>query len=107
MDRYDLIVVGAGPGGYPAAIRAAQQGASVALVEREALGGTCLNWGCIPTKTLIAAGSVFHRLRQGRPGLRAEPPALDYAALRRHKDGVVDTLRGGIGRLLKAHGYLT
>ncbi len=104
MDCYDLIVVGAGPGGYPAAIRAAQQGASVALVEREALGGTCLNWGCIPTKTLIAAGSDFHRLRQGRPGLRAEPPALDYAALRRHKDSVVDTLRGGIGRLLKAHG---
>ena len=63
MEQFDLIVIGAGPGGYPAAIRAAQLGAKVALVEREQLGGTCLNWGCIPTKALIAAADTFAKIK--------------------------------------------
>ena len=63
MDQYDVVVIGAGPGGYPAAIRAAQLGASVAIVERERYGGTCLNFGCIPTKTLIASAEAFAHLR--------------------------------------------
>ena len=63
MESFDLVVIGSGPGGYPAAIRGAQLGAKVAIVEKERLGGTCLNWGCIPTKTLIASASLYHRMR--------------------------------------------
>ena len=63
METFDVVVIGAGPGGYPAAIRAAQLGASVAIVEKEQLGGTCLNWGCIPTKSLIAAADTFARIQ--------------------------------------------
>ena len=59
MENFDVVVIGAGPGGYPAAIRAAQLGASVAIVEKEQLGGTCLNWGCIPSKALIAAADTL------------------------------------------------
>ena len=63
METFDLVVIGAGPGGYPAAIRAAQLGAKVAIIEREKLGGTCLNWGCIPTKALIAAAETFENIK--------------------------------------------
>ena len=63
MERFDVVVIGAGPGGYPAAIRAAQLGASVAIVERDRFGGTCLNYGCIPTKTLIASAETFAHVR--------------------------------------------
>lgn len=105
MEKYDFIVIGAGPGGYPAAIRAAQQGAAVALVEKEALGGTCLNWGCIPTKTLIAASALLENVRHADTlGLRIEKAACDYAAMIKNKDQVVAKLRGGIGQLLKSHG---
>jgi len=67
MENFDIAVIGAGPGGYPAAIRAAQLGASVAIVEKEQLGGTCLNWGCIPTKSLIAAAGTFAQITHARP----------------------------------------
>ncbi len=105
METVDLIVIGGGPGGYPAAIRAAQRGARVALVEREALGGTCLNWGCIPTKSLIASATLLSAAKHaaGR-GLRAEGSAADYAAMAAAKDQAVAKLRGGIAGLLKAHG---
>ncbi len=105
MEKYDLVVIGAGPAGYPAAIRAAQLGASVALVEGEALGGTCLNWGCIPTKTLIA-GAALHRLvsRPNPFGISAQRVACDYAAMLRNKEQVVSKLRSGIALLLKANG---
>jgi len=63
METFDVVVIGAGPGGYPAAIRAAQLGGKVAIVERECYGGTCLNWGCIPTKTLIASSTLFRRMK--------------------------------------------
>src|SRR5581483_9628149 len=63
METFDIVVIGAGPGGYPAAIRAAQLGAKVAIVEKEQLGGTCLNWGCIPTKALIAAAETFEKIK--------------------------------------------
>lgn len=105
MEKYDLVVIGGGPGGYPAAIRGAQRGAAVALVEKEALGGTCLNWGCIPTKTLIAAATHYDALRQAeRFGLRTDHVAFDYAAMIQNKNQVVQKLRGGIVQLLKAHG---
>ena len=60
MEKYDVAVIGSGPGGYPAAIRAAQLGASVAIIEKEKVGGTCLNWGCIPTKALLRSAEIKH-----------------------------------------------
>jgi dihydrolipoamide dehydrogenase len=102
---FDIVVIGAGPGGYPAAIRAAQLGASVALVEKEALGGTCLNWGCIPTKTLIASSEEFARIKSASAlGLRVEGASFDYGAMADRKDQVVEKLRNGIQQLLKANG---
>ena len=105
MAAFDIVVIGAGPGGYPAAIRAAQLGASVALVEKEELGGTCLNWGCIPTKTLIASSELFARIKSaGAMGLRVDNASFDYAAMADRKDQVVQKLRNGIKQLLKANG---
>ena len=70
-DQYDLIVLGSGPGGYVAAIRAAQLGLKVAIVERELLGGICLNWGCIPTKALLRSAEIFHYMQHAKDyGLR-------------------------------------
>jgi len=104
MEVFDLVVIGAGPGGYPAAIRAAQLGASVAIVEREKFGGTCLNWGCIPTKALIAGAEAVHHARHPHiPGISATVTA-DYAALIGHKNKVVAQLTGGIKQLLTANG---
>jgi dihydrolipoamide dehydrogenase len=105
METYDIVVIGAGPGGYPAAIRAAQLGAKVAIVEREAVGGTCLNWGCIPTKTLIASAELYHRMAHAEAmGLRAGKPEYDYVAMAKRKDEVVAKLRGGVETLLKGNG---
>lgn len=104
---FDLIVIGAGPGGYPAAIKAAQLGAKTAIVEREWLGGTCLNCGCIPTKTLIAGAEVYQKILHADAfGIHAGIPEIDYAAMKKRKDGVVQTLQSGIGSLLKAHGVM-
>ena len=63
METFDIVVIGAGPGGYPAAIHAAQLGAKVAIVEKEQLGGTCLNWGCIPTKSLLRNAGLYHLMK--------------------------------------------
>ena len=105
MAAFDIVVIGAGPGGYPAAIRAAQLGASVALVEKEELGGTCLNWGCIPTKTLIASSELFARIKSAEAmGLRVASASFDYAAMADRKDQVVAKLRNGVKQLLKANG---
>jgi dihydrolipoamide dehydrogenase len=102
MEKFDIIVIGAGPGGYPAAIRAAQLGKSVAIVEREQLGGTCLNWGCIPTKLFISAAELYHSLLQAEKiGIKAQSLTLNYSELASHKDRVVGKLRGGVGQLLK------
>src|SRR5512138_2620933 len=105
MDTFDVVVIGAGPGGYPAAIRASQLGASVAVVEKERLGGTCLNWGCIPTKALIAAADSFHRLKHASSfGITFKEASVDYTALVAHKDKVVAQLQGGIKQLLTTNG---
>jgi dihydrolipoamide dehydrogenase len=105
VETFSVVVIGAGPGGYPAAIRAAQLGASVAIVEKEELGGTCLNWGCIPTKTLLASSDLYARMKSaGEMGLRADGPTFDYAAMAARKDQVVGLLRNGIKQLLKANG---
>jgi dihydrolipoamide dehydrogenase len=105
MEAFDVVVVGAGPGGYPAAIRAAQKGASVAIVEKESLGGTCLNWGCIPTKTLIASSSLHNRMKHaGDLGLNAGKVTFDYAAMMKRKADVVGKLKSGVEMLLNANG---
>ncbi len=105
MAAFDIVVIGAGPGGYPAAIRAAQLGASVALVEKEEMGGTCLNWGCIPTKTLIASSELLAKIKSASAmGLRVENASFDYAAMSDRKDQIIQKLRSGIKQLLKANG---
>jgi dihydrolipoyl dehydrogenase len=101
---FDAVVVGAGTGGYPAAIRLAQLGKKTALVEKESLGGVCLNWGCIPSKALIAAANLVDDIRgAGERGILAEP-RVDVAKLREFKDGVVKKLVGGVGLLEKGNG---
>ncbi len=103
---YDLTVIGGGPGGYVAAIRAAQMGMSVAVVEeRSTLGGVCLNEGCIPSKALLDSSELFAlaRDRFAGHGILIDPPRLDLAALLKRKDGVVKRLTGGIASLFKKH----
>jgi len=102
--RYDAVVIGGGPGGYVAAIRLAQLGKRTALVEREALGGTCLNWGCIPSKALIAAANLADEVRGAAArGIVAEA-RIDVAKLRAFKDEVVRKLVAGVGTLEKGNG---
>lgn len=99
---YDLIVIGAGPGGYVAAIRAAQLGLKTAVVEREHLGGICLNWGCIPTKALLRSSEVFHLMERAKDfGLSADKIGYDLDAVVKRSRGVAGQLSGGIGHLLK------
>ena len=105
MENFDVVVIGAGPGGYPAAIRAAQLGARVALVERENIGGTCLNVGCIPTKALIACADAFVHLRDAaKLGVKADNITADFGAMVAHKQGVVTQLRKGVAALLAGNG---
>jgi dihydrolipoamide dehydrogenase len=105
MENFDIAVIGAGPGGYPAAIRAAQLGAKVAIVEKEQMGGTCLNWGCIPTKALIATAETFFHITHAQAlGINVTGAAVDYPAMIRNKDKTVGLLRGGVKQLLSANG---
>jgi dihydrolipoamide dehydrogenase len=105
METFDVVVIGAGPGGYPAAIRAAQLGAAVAIVEKEYFGGTCLNCGCIPTKALIAAADLYQHIRHADAlGISVKGASVDYAAMIGHKDKVVSQLRNGVKQLLTANG---
>ena len=101
---FDLIVIGSGPGGYVAAIRAAQLGLKTAIVEREQLGGICLNWGCIPTKALLKSGEVFETLSHlSEYGLAADAPRFDFAKVIERSRGVSKQLNGGVGFLMKKH----
>ncbi len=99
---YDVIVIGAGPGGYVAAIRAAQLGKKVVIVERENLGGICLNWGCIPTKALLRSAEVFHLMHRAKEfGLAATGISYDLPAVVARSRGVAKQLSSGIGHLMK------
>jgi len=99
---FDMIVIGAGPGGYVCAIRGAQLGLKVAVVEREHLGGICLNWGCIPTKALLRSSEVFHLMERAKEfGLSAEKIGYDLPAVVQRSRGVAKQLAGGVGHLLK------
>jgi len=100
--KFDIIVIGSGPGGYVAAIRAAQLGFKVAVVERAELGGICLNWGCIPTKALLKSASVFQYIRHAAEyGVSAPEAKADFPAMIRRSREVADTMSKGIQFLLK------
>ncbi len=101
-EAFDLIVLGSGPGGYVAAIRAAQLGLKVAIVERENLGGICLNWGCIPTKALLRSAEVFHQMKHAKDyGLAADNITADLAAVVARSRGVAKQLNQGVTHLMK------
>jgi dihydrolipoamide dehydrogenase len=100
--EFDLIVIGSGPGGYVAAIRAAQLGLKTAIVERELLGGVCLNWGCIPTKALLKSGEVFEQLSHlGDYGLAVDKPSFDFDKIVARSRGVAKQLNQGVAYLMK------
>ncbi len=101
-ESYDVIVIGGGPGGYVAAIRAAQLGFKTAVAEREHLGGICLNWGCIPTKALLRSAEIYHYMEHAKDyGLSAEKVGFDAAAVVKRSRGVSGQLNGGVTHLMK------
>src|SRR5437667_6309451 len=105
---FAVVVVGGGPGGYVAALRAAQLGARTAIVEKDRMGGTCLVRGCIPTKALLQSSELYTLAKAGRPfGLVADNVGFDWPAALRRKTAVVDQLVKGVEGLLKAGGVMS
>lgn len=103
--NYDVVVLGAGPGGYECAIRCAQYGKRVALVEAREVGGTCLNRGCIPTKALLHGAEVYECAKNSAAcGVITGEVSFDFAKMAEYKDAIVSKLRSGIAGLEKAHG---
>lgn len=101
-DRYDVAVIGAGPGGYVAAIRAAQLGLRPVVIERENLGGICLNWGCIPTKALLRSAEIYHLMHRAKEfGLRADGVGFDLDAVVKRSRSVAKQLSSGVAHLMK------
>src|SRR5215216_4535306 len=100
--EFDIIIIGAGPGGYVTAIRAAQLGFKTAIVEREHLGGICLNWGCIPTKALLRSAEIYHYLQHaGAYGLSNDKPGFDLAKVVARSRAVAKQLNQGVAHLMK------
>ena len=105
---FDIIIIGSGPGGYVTAIRAAQLGFKVAVVERDHLGGICLNWGCIPTKALLRSAEIFHYMQHAKDyGLKADNVGLDTAAVVKRSRGVSKRLSDGVGFLFRKNKIVT
>ena len=99
---FDVIVIGGGPGGYVAAIRAAQLGHKTAVVEREHMGGVCLNWGCIPTKALLRTSEIYHLMNHADAyGLACDNPRFDVKKIVERSRSVAKQLSGGVGMLMK------
>ena len=102
MENFDVIVIGGGPGGYVAAVRSSQLGFKTALVEKEHLGGTCLNWGCIPTKSLLRNGEVAHLLTKGRAyGFSFDNLIVDYSVAHKRSRSVVTRQNKRVAFLMK------
>ena len=102
MSKYDIIVLGSGPGGYVTAIRASQLGFETAIVEKESLGGVCLNWGCIPTKALLKSAQVFEYLKHAEDyGLKVEGADKDFDAVVKRSRGVAEGMSKGVQFLMK------
>src|SRR6185436_6559331 len=100
--NYDVIVIGSGPGGYVAAIRASQLGMKTAIVEKAELGGVCLNWGCIPTKALLKSAQVFEYLMHAQDyGLKTSGVDKDFAAIIKRSRNVADKMSKGVQFLMK------
>jgi len=100
--NYDIIVLGSGPGGYVTAIRASQLGLKTAIIERESLGGICLNWGCIPTKALLKSANVFEYLTHAEDyGIKVKGGEADFGAMIKRSRGVADGMSNGIQFLMK------
>ena len=105
MQQFDLIIIGGGPGGYLCAERAGKAGLKPALIEKNTLGGTCLNEGCIPTKSLLYCAKQYQSALHGADyGVTAENVSFDHAKAVLRKDGVVKTLVRGVGSAMKTHG---
>lgn len=103
-ENYDIAIIGGGPGGYVAAIRASQLGLKAAVIEREHMGGICLNWGCIPTKALLRSSEINHLLHNlGEFGLSASKPSFDFDAIVKRSRNVSGQLTKGISMLMKKH----
>ena len=102
MDKYDVLVIGSGPGGYVTAIRASQLGFNTAIVEKESLGGICLNWGCIPTKALLKSAEVYNYLKKSEDyGISAENVSSDFGKVINRSRSVADTMSKGVNFLMK------
>ncbi len=100
--RYDCIVIGSGPGGYVAAIRAAQLGMKTAVVEKDRVGGRCLNYACIPAKAVLRAADVFTEVNEADTfGIKVESASVDFSGVAAHRDKVIKTLTGGVAGLFK------
>jgi dihydrolipoamide dehydrogenase len=100
--EFDVVVLGSGPGGYVTAIRASQLGLKTAIVERESLGGICLNWGCIPTKALLKSANVFEYIKHASDyGLKVDNADKDFEAVIKRSRGVAEGMSNGIGFLMK------
>jgi len=107
MNNYDVLIIGGGPGGYVAAIKAAQLGMKTALIEKEAVGGVCLNWGCIPTKAMLKSAKVYDTFKHSEEyGISVDfsKVGIDYEKMISRKDGIVKKLTGGVKGLLKKNG---
>ena len=101
MAHFQVVVIGAGPGGYVAAIRAAQMGLKTAIVEKDELGGTCLNWGCIPTKSWVVTAHLYEQIKRAKEyGIVVGEPQIDWTALVARKNKIVKQLTGGVKQLL-------
>lgn len=101
-ESYDLIVLGSGPGGYVAAIRGSQLGLKTAIIEKESLGGVCLNWGCIPTKALLKSAQVFEYLKKAdQYGLSANKIDKDFSSVVKRSRSVADGMSKGVNFLMK------
>src|SRR5438067_8446175 len=99
---YDCLVIGSGPGGYVTAIRAAQLGMTTAVVEKDKVGGRCLNYACIPAKAVLRVADVLDEVREaGEFGIKVADPEVDYAAVNARREKVISTLTGGVAGLFK------
>lgn len=104
MKQYDIAVIGSGPGGYVAAITAAQKGKKVSLIEKKEIGGTCLNVGCIPTKCLIASANLLEKIKQSSKfGISIKELSIDFNKIQKRKDEVIENLKAGLENLLKSN----